>query len=56
MECSLYAENASKRLNLLVKAFCAEKEQVTADLLMLISSAMRAGTKHIKCIELRKVS
>lgn len=56
MECSLYAENASKRLSLLVKAFSVEKEQVAADLLLLTSSATRAGSKLIKRVQLRQVS
>ncbi|CAM8930172.1 unnamed protein product [Rhodiola kirilowii] len=53
-ECSLYAENASMRLNLLVKAFCAESQQAATDLLLQTSSVSKSGSKLIQSIKLKQ--
>ncbi|KAL9683743.1 hypothetical protein QQ045_021168 [Rhodiola kirilowii] len=53
-ECCLYADNASKRLGLLVKALCTENQQAAADLLLQTNSISQAGSKLIKSIKLKQ--
>ncbi|GAB4860180.1 hypothetical protein Ancab_011657 [Ancistrocladus abbreviatus] len=54
--CKLFAENASERLKLYVKAFCAEDKTTSQALISQAKSLSIKGTKFLQGIKARQVS
>lgn len=54
--CRLYAENASERVNLLVKAFCAKDSTTALDFISEAKSLFKAGAKLLLSIKNKQVS
>lgn len=54
--CRLYAENASQRFNVLVKAFCAKDKTTAVDSILEAKSLLTAGARLLLSIKDKEVS